>query len=115
MSKRGDQERLADMLEAIQRARAYIVGMSYEDFMEDFKTQDATIRTLEVLGEACKEVSSDVKAQFPEIPWKRIAGQRDKLIHHYFGVNINIVWETIAFDLPSLESKIKQALMDLGK
>lgn len=95
MSKRGDRERLADMLQAIQRATTYVAGMSYEDFLGDIKTQDAAIRALEILGEASKDISGDLKTRFSEIPWKRIAGQRDKLIHNYFGVNLDIVWETI--------------------
>lgn len=106
MSKRGDRERLADMLQAIQRATTYIVGMSYEDFLGDIKTQDATIRALEILGEASKEISSDLKTRFSEIPWKSIAGQRDKLIHNYFGVNLDIVWGTITLDLPALEAQV---------
>jgi uncharacterized protein with HEPN domain len=115
MSRRGDRERLADMLQAIQRATTYVVGMSYEDFLGDIKTQDATIRALEILGEASKDISGDLKTRFPEIPWKSIAGQRDKLIHNYFGVNLDIVWETIALDLPALESQVTQALTELGE
>jgi uncharacterized protein with HEPN domain len=114
MSRRGDRERLADMLQAIQRATTYVAGMSYENFLEDIKTQDATIRALEILGEASKDISSDLKIRFPEIPWKSVARQRDKLIHNYFGVNLDIVWETITLDLPTLELQVAQALTDLG-
>jgi len=110
MSKRGDRERLVDMLEAIDRATAYIENMSYEDFLADSKTQDATIRTLEILGEASKDLSEQIKVRFPNIPWRSIAGQRDKLIHHYFGVNLDIVWESISLDLPSLRLQISQVL-----
>jgi len=63
-----------DMLEAIDRAITYTANMSYEDFLEDAKTQDATIRALEILGEASKEVSETIKAQYPTIPWRSIAG-----------------------------------------
>jgi uncharacterized protein with HEPN domain len=115
LSKRGDRERLADMLQAIQRATTYVADMSYEDFLEDIKTQDATIRTLEILGEASKDISSDLKTRFAEIPWRSIAGQRDKLIHNYFGVNLDIVWETITLDLPALELQVAQALAALGE
>ena len=115
MSKRGDRERLADMLQAIQRATTYVAGMSYGDFLGDIKTQDAAIRALEILGEASKEISGDLKTRFSEIPWKSIAGQRDKLIHHYFGVNLDIVWETIALDLPALELQVTQILTELGE
>ncbi|MBD2162701.1 DUF86 domain-containing protein [Limnothrix sp. FACHB-1083] len=111
MSKRGDRERLMDILEAIDRAITYTANMSYEDFLGDAKTQDATIRALEILGEASKEVSEPIKAQYPTIPWRSIAGQRDKLIHHYFGVNLDIVWETITLDLPNFRLQINQVLM----
>ena len=87
MSRRGDRERLADML-------------------------DATVRALEVLGEASKDISLDIKTRFPEVPWKQIAGQRDKLIHNYFGVNLDIVWETITLDLPVLSLQVMQALAE---
>ena len=115
MSRRGDRERLADMLDAIQRATSYIADISYEDFLVDTKTQDATVRALEVLGEDSKDISLDIKTRFPEVPWKQIAGQRDKLIHNYFGVNLDIVWETITLDLPVLRLQVMQALAETGE
>ena len=93
MSKRRDRDFLADMLEAIRRADAYVADMDYDAFVEDTKTQDAVIRTIEVIGEATKYLSSDLRDSYPDVPWKEIAGMRDKLIHHYFGVNIDIVWQ----------------------
>jgi uncharacterized protein with HEPN domain len=110
MSKRGDRQLLLDMLEALLRIRSYISGMSYEEFLSDLKTQDSVIRALEILGEACKGVSVKIKTDHPFIPWKNIAGQRDILIHNYFGINLDIVWETITLDLPSLELKVTQIL-----
>ena len=65
-----------------------------------------------MLGEASKDISLDIKTRFPEVPWKQIAGQRDKLIHNYFGVNLDIVWETITLDLPALEVQVMQALAE---
>lgn len=110
MSGRSNRQRLKDMLQAIQRARSYTQGLTYTTFQSDVKTQDATLRALEVLGEASKAVSDDIRQQFPEVPWKSIAGQRDKLIHHYFGVNLDIVWEVVTLDLPLLEHQIQQIL-----
>ncbi len=115
MFKRGDRERLMDMLEAMNRAITYTANMSYEDFLKDAKTQDATIRALEILGEASKEVSEQVKVQYPTIPWSSVARQRDKLIHHYFGVNLDIVWETIMSDIPDLRLQINQVLMGFSE
>ncbi|WP_199247440.1 DUF86 domain-containing protein [[Phormidium] sp. ETS-05] len=114
MSSRTQRECLTDMLDAIQRARTYINSMSYEEFSADLKTQDATIRTLEVLGEASKGLSADIKNRFSEIPWKSIARLRDKLIHNYFGVNLDIVWQVVTLELPALERQIMQVLAEIG-
>ncbi|MEW6679932.1 MAG: HepT-like ribonuclease domain-containing protein [bacterium] len=66
--------------------------MSYKEFLEDIKTQDAVVRNLEIIGEAAKNISEELKKKYPRIQWKDLAGVRDKLIHHYFGVNFDIVW-----------------------
>lgn len=88
MSNRADRDLLGDILEALRRARSYTAGQSYEQFLADTKTQDAIIRTLEILGEATMGLSPGLRESHPEIPWKSMAGIRDKLIHDYFGVNI---------------------------
>jgi uncharacterized protein with HEPN domain len=82
MSERTDQEFLGDIREAIRRSMTYIAGMSYESFVLDTKTQDAVIRALEILGEATKNLSEGLRARYPGIPWKSMAGTRDVLIHH---------------------------------
>lgn len=81
--------------------------MTYDEFVKDVKTQDAVIRNLEVIGEAVKNVSDDIKEKYNDIPWKSIAGMRDKLIHEYWGVSFSIVWETIKSDFPLFTEKIK--------
>lgn len=73
-----------------------------EAFLEDRKTQDAVIRNLEIIGEAVKNLSADATSGNPEIPWRQMAGLRDKLIHGYFGVNLDLVWEVVQNDLPRL-------------
>lgn len=110
MSSRSDLELVLDMLEAIRRAALYINDLSYAEFMTDVKTQDAVIRALEVLGEACKGVSPVSKSRFSDIPWKKIAGLRDKLIHDYFGVNLDIVWEVVTVEISHLEPQLRQIL-----
>jgi len=107
MSKRGDRELLIDMLESIRRIQMYVDGLEYQDFINDLKTQDAVIRALEILGEASKRMSPSIKNQFPDIPWKLMAGMRDKLIHEYFGVNLDVVWEVVTNNLPALFSQIE--------
>ena len=90
------------MIEAARRAVDFSVGLSYDDFVKDFKTQDAVIRNLEIIGEAAKNISESTRGRYPEIPWKQIAGMRDRLIHQYFGVNIDVVWNVVRKDLEGL-------------
>jgi uncharacterized protein with HEPN domain len=107
MSKRADQDFLSDITEAIRRIRAYTAGMAYESFVADTKTQDAVIRNLEILGEATKNVSEQLQSDNPSIPWKSMTGARDRLIHHYFGVNLDIVWHIITLELPKVATQIE--------
>src|SRR5438552_2963419 len=108
MSERTDSELLSDIREALDRITNYVAGMSYEGFLSDKKTQDAVIRNLEILGEAAKKISGQVRSAYPAIPWKSMAGARDRLIHHYFGVNLDIVWNIVATELPQVALQIKE-------
>ncbi len=110
MSKRGDIEFLNDINEAIRRVELYTQGVDYKNFLEDIKTQDAVVRNLEIIGEAAKNISDDFKDKHPLILWKDLAGVRDKLIHHYFGVNLEVVWYIIKEDLPTLKEEIRRIL-----
>jgi uncharacterized protein with HEPN domain len=84
--------------------------MTYERFLADIKTQDAVIRNLEIIGEATKSLSTGLREKHPDVPWKGMAGVRDRLIHHYFGVNLDIVWDIVAVELPVLESQVEAIL-----
>jgi uncharacterized protein with HEPN domain len=110
MSKRRDQDYLSDIREAIQRIAAYTAGLNYEQFMQDNKTQDAVVRNLEIIGEATKNLSSRLRKTYPQIPWRDLAGMRDKMIHHYFGINYEIVWTIAKEELPGLVSQIQDIL-----
>ena len=110
MSKRRDQDCLGDIREAIQRIAAYTAGLTCEQFMQDTKTQDAVVRNLEVIGEATKNLSARLRKMYPQIPWKNLAGVRDKMIHHYFGINYEIVWTIAQEDLPGLLPLIEDIL-----
>lgn len=106
MSKRDDIDFLYDIREAISRIEEYTSVMTYEDFLNDLKTQDAVIRNLEIVGEATKNLSFEFRNKYEYIPWKEMAGLRDKLIHQYFGVNIDIVWDIAINELPGLGLKL---------
>jgi len=110
MSKRIEQEFIVDILVAIERILFYAAQMDYDLFLKDFKTQDAIVRNLEIIGEATKSLSENFIQQYPGIPWKNIAGMRDKLIHDYFGVNIDIVWDVVSRELPQLKAQLAEIL-----
>ena len=82
------------------------------DFRANRQIQDAVIRNFEIIGEAVKHVSSELRSKHPEIPWKQIAGMRDEMIHEYFGVDLAIVWDTIQKDLPKLKQTIDRFLSE---
>jgi uncharacterized protein with HEPN domain len=103
---------LEDMLQAAARITNYTAGFSKSQFKADDKTLDAVIRNLEVIGEAAKKVPNAVRKRASEVDWKRIAGLRDILIHEYFGVDPEIVWDIVQNKLAALESQIKNLLAD---
>jgi len=102
MSERADPDFIADITEATKRIISYTGGMGYEEFLNDNKTQDTVVRNLEIIGEATKNLSDNFKKQQTHIPWKNMAAIRDRLIHHYFGVNYDILWEIIRNELPEI-------------
>jgi uncharacterized protein with HEPN domain len=97
-----------DILEAIGAIREYVAGLSREGFGRDRKTVDAVVRNLEVIGEAVKQLPVEVRSAHPEVEWQKIAGLRDVLIHAYFGVDLDIIWDVIANKLPDLESRVRR-------
>ncbi|MBX3012330.1 MAG: DUF86 domain-containing protein [Caldilineaceae bacterium] len=110
MSNRSDRAFLEDIQEAIRRAQMYVDGVSYEQFLSDLKTQDAVIRTLEIIGEATKRLSPEIRARHSAIPWTSMARARDKLIHAYFGVNVDIVWQIVHDELPTVAVMLARLL-----
>ncbi len=100
---------LTHILEAIQKIEDYTQA-GHAAFASDVKTQDAVMRNLEIIGEAAKNLSVETKSKSNHIPWKQVAGMRDVLIHAYFGVNIDTVWETVDMQLPILKSEIMKLM-----
>ena len=101
---------LEDILDAIQKATGFIGEMIFEQFPGDDKTVFAVIRALEIIGEASKNIPDWVKTDNADTPWREMAGIRDKLIHDYFGINLEVVWKTVKEDLPPLGQKLKNLL-----
>ncbi|PKL40553.1 MAG: hypothetical protein CVV44_02810 [Spirochaetae bacterium HGW-Spirochaetae-1] len=100
-----------DIILGIEAIMRFIVGSGYDEFIGDDKTYSAVIRKIEIIGEAAKNISSDVKDNNPHIPWSAMARMRDRLIHGYFGIDDEILWKTITGDLPG----ILDSMIDLRK
>jgi uncharacterized protein with HEPN domain len=112
MTQRDIRDYLQDILNTIDLVESFVANMTFDEFQTDPKTSFAVIRALEIIGEATKNIPSNIRDQYPQIPWKGFAGMRDKLIHAYFGVNIEVVWDTIQQDLPQLRPVIHQILQN---
>jgi len=109
--ERDDRLYLVDIRDAADRILRYTAA-GREAFFADPMIQDAVIRNLEVMGEAVRRVSADIRSAHPEIPWKQIAGTRDRVIHGYFTVDLEIVWEIVETELPSLRPRLAALLSD---
>jgi len=108
-----DKAYLKHILDAISNIEKFIEGVNKENFLSNVEKQYAVLRGLEIIGEATKNLSEELKKKHPNIPWKEIAGMRDKLIHQYFGVNLDLVWETIKTELPELKNQISRILKEI--
>ncbi len=109
-----DKVYLKHILDAISDIEKFMHTVSEEGFFRNKEKQYAVLRALEIIGEATKNLSGELKAKSPEMDWKNIAGMRDKLIHTYFGVNLPLVWETIKKDLPLFRKQVQKILEDLN-
>ena len=101
---------LHHILDAIKKIEKYIQGIDEEAFKKNDLVQDGVIRQIEIIGEAVKRLSDDLTSQSAHVPWQDVAGMRDKLIHDYFGVDIDTVWLTVKKDIPDLKEEIKRII-----
>jgi uncharacterized protein with HEPN domain len=102
------------ILECITNIESFTKNVSKEDFMENLEKQSAVVRQLEIIGEAVKNLPDSFRSKHPNVPWREIAGTRDKIIHHYFGVDLEIVWQIVKSDLSDLKKKIKKIKNEIG-
>jgi uncharacterized protein with HEPN domain len=113
--KREIGDYIQDIIDSLDKLMKFVEGMSYDDFEHDDKTVFAVVRALEIIGEAVKNIPDEVRERYPEIPWKDMAGMRDKLIHSYFGLRLERVWETVQEEIPPLKPLFERVENDLEK
>mgnify|MGYP006274578345 CR=1 FL=1 len=107
MSRRDWSLLIEDMLEAIDKITAYLVGYDEQRFQADSRTVDAVVRNLEVLGEAANALPAAIQATAPDLDWRGLVGLRNRLIHEYFGVSLSIVWVIAIQELPALRAQLQ--------
>ncbi len=104
---------IKDIIEAVESIEKFVSGMSFEGFVEDDKTLSAVIRKFEIIGEATRNIPDWIKEKYPRIPWKRMVGMRNRLIHGYFGIDHKLVWATIKIELPRVKPQLQKILKEL--
>ncbi len=110
MPKRDYREYIKDILQECEFVRKYTQGIEYEDFLESDLLRHAVVRALEVIGEAVKNLPSELLEKYPQIEWKRVKGMRDRLAHAYFGVDYELLWKVVKEELPSLCKVVRDML-----
>ncbi len=113
--KKNNKVFLKHILTSIKEIEDFIGSYSEEEFSKDLKTQNAVARKIEIIGGTVKNLSKDLRGKYSKVPWRELSGIRDKLIHHYFGIDMSIVWEITQQDLPVLKREIENILKDLEK
>lgn len=109
------QDYVQDMVDSIIEIESFIAGMNFEAFSRDKKTINAVVRSVEVIGEATKKIPKNIRDNYPDIPWKKMSGMRDKLIHEYFGIDYEILWKAANDEIPPIKTTIKNILNNLNE
>ncbi len=113
--KKDDSIYLRHIIDAFIQIENYTDGVSHDDFFNNRLLQDAVIRQLEIMGEAARNLSEDLRDKYPQIPWRQMIGLRNRMIHAYFNVNLQIIWEIVQGDLPDLKREMKCILNNISK
>lgn len=106
---------IEDLLDAIDRIDSYIEGLNYESFRRDYRTVDAVVRNLEVIGEASHKVPSHIKELKPNLPWDEMYYLRNKVTHEYFGIDYEIIWDVVSLHLPQLRQEVEELLKEISE
>jgi uncharacterized protein with HEPN domain len=109
----GDKVRLQHILNAIDEVHTYLHAISYDQFQKNSEKRFATVKQIEIIGEACNALTETLRLANPGVPWKPIRGFRNISVHEYFGVNFHLVWEVATVDLPVLREKISSILREM--
>lgn len=115
MSEKNCKFFLQDIKNSLEKIFNYTKNINFDEFLADEKTRDAVERNLEIIGEAVKNISIEIRQTHPNIPFRQVAGMRDKLIHDYFGIDYEIIWKTITDKLPEFYSDIIKLIKELGE
>ena len=108
MSKRSARVLVDDMWEAMERVEQYTAKMSQEAFLRDLRTSDAVVRNLEIIGEAANQLPADFKQQHADVEWIKIVGLRHRIVHDYFDIDLQLVWQILQKDLPAFKAKLQR-------
>ena len=108
MSKRPIDLLLNDILESIDKVEQYTRGMSFDTFSNDQKSIDAVVRNLEIIGEAANRLPDDFKERHSNVEWYKVVGLRNRIIHEYFGIDLQIIWQIVHVDLPELRQTLSR-------
>jgi uncharacterized protein with HEPN domain len=114
MSERPINLLLNDIRQAIDRIEQYIKNLSFDAFSDDQKSVDAVVRNLEIIGEAASRLPDEFKEKYSEIEWYKVVGLRHRIVHEYFGIDLEIIWQILQKDLPELKQKITRIMGDEG-